>query len=52
MEKDKSDLEMEKKRMIEEIKKIKKEDLFRPKEKNKISILSKILKILGYGKKR
>jgi hypothetical protein len=37
--------------MIEELKQIKKEDLFRPKVKNKISILSKILKIIGYGKK-
>jgi len=38
--------------MIEEIKKIKKEEIFKPKTKNKIYILSKFLNIIGYGKKR
>jgi len=38
--------------MIEEVKKIKKEDLLQPKQKKKISVISKILMILGYGKKR
>ena len=52
MQKDKKELETQKMKMIDELKQIKKEDLFRPKAKNKISILSKILKIIGYGKKR
>jgi hypothetical protein len=38
--------------MIDEIKKLDKTELFKPKPKNKISIIDKILKILGYGKKR
>jgi hypothetical protein len=36
--------------MIEEIKNLDKTELFKPKKK--ISIIDKILKILGYGKKR
>jgi len=36
--------------MINEIKKINKEELFKPKKK--VSIIHKLLKILGYGKKR
>jgi len=52
MEKDKKDLEIQRKQMIEEVKKIKKEDLLQPKQKKKISVISKILMILGYGKKR
>jgi hypothetical protein len=38
--------------MIKEIKSLDKTEMFKPKPKNKISIISKILKILGYGKKR
>jgi hypothetical protein len=38
--------------MIEEIKSLNKEEIFKPKPKNKVSIIDKILKILGYGKKR
>jgi hypothetical protein len=38
--------------MINEIKSFDKEEMFKPKPKNKISIIDKILKILGYGKKR
>jgi hypothetical protein len=38
--------------MIDEIKNIDKTKMFVEKPKKKISILSKILKILGYGKKR
>jgi hypothetical protein len=38
--------------MISEIKSLDKTKMFEPKPKNKISIISKILKILGYGKKR
>lgn len=52
MKKDQTELENQKKQMIEEIKKIKKEEIFQPKPKKKISLISKILMILGYGKKR
>lgn len=38
--------------MIEEIKKLDKTKLFTPKDKMKISIIDRILSILGYGKKR
>jgi uncharacterized protein (DUF169 family) len=38
-------------KMIEEIKRIDRKKLFEEKPKNKISIMDKILKILGYGKK-
>jgi hypothetical protein len=38
--------------MIDEIKTLDKSTLFKPKEKEKVSIIDKILKILGYGKKR
>ena len=37
---------------ISEIKNINKDELFAPKQKNKVSLLSKLLIILGYGKKR
>jgi hypothetical protein len=37
--------------MINEIKKMDKTEMFKPKPKNKVSIINKILKILGYGKK-
>lgn len=52
MVKDKAEMEIQKKQMIEEIKKLNKEEMFKPKPKNKISIIDKLLKILGYGKKR
>jgi len=38
--------------MIDEIKQINKEEIFKKKEKNKISIIDKLFMILGYGKKR
>jgi hypothetical protein len=38
--------------MINEIKSFDKKEMFESKPKNKISIIDKILKILGYGKKR
>jgi hypothetical protein len=38
--------------MIEEIKKLDKTKMFQPKPKVKISIIDKILMILGYAKKR
>jgi len=41
-----------KKRLIEEIKSLDKNKMFQPKPKKKVSIIDKILKILGYGKKR
>jgi hypothetical protein len=37
--------------MIDEIKSIDKTKMFKPKPKEKISIMNKILKVLGYGKK-
>jgi hypothetical protein len=50
--KDKTEIQNHKKMMIEEIKSLNKEEIFKPKPKNKVSIIDKILKILGYGKKR
>lgn len=50
MKKDQKEIERQKMKMIDEIKKINKDDLFKPKKK--VSIIEKILKILGYGKKR
>jgi hypothetical protein len=37
--------------MIQEIKSIKKEELFKPPNKKNNNLLNKILKIFGYGKK-
>jgi hypothetical protein len=37
--------------MIEDIKKLDKGKMFKEKPKKKVSIIDKILKILGYGKK-
>lgn len=51
MEKDKIDLTNHKNQLIEEIKSLDKSKMFSPKPKKKISILDKILVILGYGKK-
>jgi hypothetical protein len=50
MKKDQKEVEIQKKKMIEEVKKINKDELF--KLKKKVSIIDKLLKILGYGKKR
>lgn len=50
MKKDQKEVERQKMKMIDEIKKINKDELFKP--KNKVSIIDKLLKILGYGKKR
>jgi len=36
-------------KMIEEVKKLDKKEIFKPKKK--VSIIDKLLKILGYGKK-
>jgi hypothetical protein len=36
--------------MIDEIKKIDRQEIFKPEKK--VSIIDKLLKILGYGKKR
>lgn len=52
MNKDKREVEKYKKRTIDEIKNWNKEEIFKPFEKKKVSILDKILMILGYGKKR
>jgi hypothetical protein len=52
MEKDKMEIESQKNLMINEIKKLDKTEMFKPKPKKRISIIEKILKILGYGKKR
>jgi hypothetical protein len=52
MEKDRMETKIQKNQMIEEIKNLDKEKMFKPKPKNKISIIDKLLKILGYGKKR
>jgi hypothetical protein len=38
-------------KMIDEIKKYKKEEMFKPKVVKKVSFLNKILAVLGYGKK-
>ncbi len=51
MEKDKLELTNHKNQLIEEIKSIDKSKMFLPKPKKKISILNRILIILGYGKK-
>jgi hypothetical protein len=45
-------VEIQKKKMIDEIKNLDKSVLFIQEPKNKISIIDKLLKILGYGKKR
>jgi hypothetical protein len=49
MEKDKMEIQNHKNQMINEIKRINKEDLFK---KNKVTVLDKISRIFGYGKKR
>jgi hypothetical protein len=52
MEKDKTEIQNHKNQMINEIKTLNKDEMFKPKPKKKISIISKLLMILGYGKKR
>jgi hypothetical protein len=49
MERDKMEIQNSKNQMINELKGLKREDLFK---KNKVSFTDKILKIFGYGKKR
>lgn len=51
MEKDKMEVNNHKNRLIEDIKSLDKSKMFLPKPKKKISILNRILIILGYGKK-
>lgn len=51
MEKDKKEILNHKTRMIDEVKKIDKSEMFKPKPKEKISLLKKMAMILGYGKK-
>jgi hypothetical protein len=38
--------------MIEELKKIDRNDIFKPVKKNKVTFFEKILMMFGYGKKR
>ena len=44
-------MEIQKKAMIKEVMTWDKAEMFKPKTKNKVSIIDKVLKILGYGKK-
>ena len=52
MEKDELEIISNKKKLIDEIKSLDKNKMFQLKPKKKVSIIDKILKILGYGKKR
>jgi hypothetical protein len=52
MEKDRIEIEIQKKKMIDEIKSIDKSKMFVPKQKDKISIFKKILMILGNGNRK
>lgn len=52
MKKDNKEIQNHKIQMIEDIKKLDKRKMFKEKPKKKVSIIDKILKILGYGKKR
>jgi hypothetical protein len=52
MKKDSEEIKTHKKKIIDEIKKVDKEKIFKPIPKKKISIIEKILIIFGYGKKR
>ena len=52
MNKDQTEIQNHKTRLIDEIKKLDKTEMFKPIPKKKISIIDKILKILGHGKKR
>ena len=50
-EKDKLEIQTHKNQLIKELKQLDKSEMFKPEIKKKISIIDKILKILGYGKK-
>lgn len=52
IQKDKVEISNHKSQMIEEVKKLDKTKMFQPKPKVKVSIIDKILMVLGYGKKR
>ncbi len=51
MEKDQKEIQNHKKKLVNEIKTLKKSEMFTIKPKKKISIWDKILIIFGYGKK-
>lgn len=51
MEKDQLEIQNHKIKMIQEIKNLNKDEIFLPKQKEKVSIITKLLLILGYGKK-
>ena len=51
MTKDQQEIQNHKMRMIDEIKKLNKEEMFNKPKKKKTSFISRILMILGYGKK-
>lgn len=50
--KDRFEIDKHKSKMIEDLKKIDRSKMFVKPEKKKISIISKILRIFGYGRKR
>ena len=50
MKKDELEIQKEKVKMIEEVRKLNKNEMFKPEKKK--TLLSKLLIILGYGKKR
>jgi hypothetical protein len=50
--KDRLEIDTHKTKMIEDLKKIDKSKMFVKPEKKKISVIDKILKIFGYGRKR
>jgi hypothetical protein len=52
MKKDQKEIEIQKKKMIDEVKTFDKSKIFVEKQKNKVSIIDKLLMIFGYGKKR
>ena len=52
MEKDQKEIDAHKRKLINEIKSLDKSKMFQPEPKKKISIINKILMILGYAKKR
>jgi hypothetical protein len=51
MKKDLSEIELNKKKLAQEIRQLDKSKMFQPKPKKKVSIIDKILIIFGYGKK-
>ena len=52
MKKDQKEIEIQKKKMIDKVKTLDKSKIFVEKQKNKVSIIDKLLMIFGYGKKR